>query len=303
MKLISKLAALCLMCLPILHAFAQTVAITMDNPNSKPSPMLSAEERDLRILSTIADNHLKVILFAQGKQIEDSQGAALLQRWNDAGHIIGNHTYSHISYNTDITEEQYETDVLKNEKILEPYPNFTKIFRFPFLKEGNTLSKRDGFRKFLHDHHYQNGSVTIDCSDWYINGRLEKRLAQNPNADINPYKEYYLQHIWSRAQYYDKLAFEVLGRSPNHTLLVHHNLLNALFLKDIIQMFKDKGWKIIDADIAFQDPVFRLVPNTIPAGESLIWALAKETGRYDDQLRYPGEDGYYEKDAMDKLGL
>ena len=49
-------------------------------------------------------------------------------------------------------------------------------------------------------------SVTIDASDWYISNRLEKRLAQNSNTDIVPYKKYYLEHIWNRAQYYDNLA-------------------------------------------------------------------------------------------------
>jgi hypothetical protein len=31
--------------------------------------------------------------------------------------------------------------------------------------------------------------------------------------------------------------------------------------------------------------------------------LAKKTGRFENELRYPGEDGEYEKDKMDKLGL
>ena len=34
-----------------------------------------------------------------------------------------------------------------------------------------------------------------------------------------------------------------------------------------------------------------------------VWALAKETGRFDQLLRYPGEDGEYEAPKMDKLGL
>ena len=90
--------------------------------------------------------------------------------------------------------------------------------------------------EFLRQHHYEWGSVTIDASDWYISSRLEKRLLENPNADIQPYKKYYLEHIWDRAQYYDALAKKVTGRSPKHTLLVHHNLLNALFLDDLIQI-------------------------------------------------------------------
>lgn len=283
-------------------AFAQNIAITMDNPNSEPTPLLNPEIRDKKILSILEKNHLKIVLFVQGSQVDNPQDRALLARWDHAGQIIGNHTYSHLSIN-EITEEQYEQDTLRNEKLLQSYPNFKKIFRFPYLKEGDTITKRDGFRKFLHEHGYEMGSVTIDASDWYISERLEKRLAQDPNADITLYKEYYLQHIWNRAQYYDNLAIELLGRSPNHTLLVHHNLLNALFLSDLIQMFKDKGWKVINANEAFQDPIFQITPDTLPAGESLIWALAKQTGRYNDKLRYPGEDEAYEKDAMDKLGL
>jgi hypothetical protein len=38
-------------------------------------------------------------------------------------------------------------------------------------------------------------------------------------------------------------------------------------------------------------------------GESLIWALAKQTGRFDHELRYPGEDDVYENPKMDALRL
>lgn len=281
---------------------AQSLTITMDNPNSDPSPLLSPAQRDQKILSALHKHHLKIVLFVQGKQVDNPQGNRLLQRWNHAGHILGNHTYSHKSINQ-ISEMQYVEDTLKNEMILKKYSGFKKIFRFPFLKEGDTMIKRDTFRQFLTDHQYEMGSVTIDASDWYISERLEEKLTQNPKADVTPYKKYYLQHIWNRAQYYDQLAVEVLGRSPNHTLLIHHNLLNALFLDDLIQLFKDKGWNVLNADEAFSDPVFKMTPNTLPAGESLIWALAKQTGRYEDKLRYPGESEQYEKEAMDRLGL
>ena len=60
---------------------------------------------------------------------------------------------------------------------------------------------------------------------------------------------------------------------------------------------------MIDAAVAFQDPVFSSMPNITPAGESLIWALAKESGKFEGKLRYPGEDSVYEKANMDRLGL
>ena len=114
---------------------------------------------------------------------------------------------------------------------------------------------------------------------------------------------YYLQHVWDRAQYYDSLSQKVLGRSVKHTLLIHHTQLNALFLNDLIVMFRSKGWRIISAREAFQDPVFQMEPDIVPAGESIVWSLAKATGRFDSLLRYPGEDDVYEKPKMDKLGL
>jgi hypothetical protein len=68
-------------------------------------------------------------------------------------------------------------------------------------------------------------------------------------------------------------------------------------------MFRAKGWGIVDAEEAFSDPVFTREPDTVPAGESLLWALAKETGKFESRLRYPGEDDVYEKPLLDRLHL
>ncbi len=171
------------------------------------------------------------------------------------------------------------------------------------MKEGETAAKRDEIREFLGLHGYSVGHVTIDTSDWIIDERLRKRLTTDPSADLAPYRQYYLDHMWDRAVYYDDLSRKVTGRSVTHTILMHFNLLNALFLGDLIAMFKTKGWPVIDAITAFKDPVFNAKPKIVPAGESILWALAKETGRFDKLLRYPGEDGDYETAKMDKLRL
>jgi hypothetical protein len=66
-------------------------------------------------------------------------------------------------------------------------------------------------------------------------------------------------------------------------------------------MFRDKGWTLIDSEVAFKDPVYSMRPNTLPAGESVLWALAKARGV--PGLRSPGEDGIYEKPILDRLHL
>ena len=97
--------------------------------------------------------------------------------------------------------------------------------------------------------------------------------------------------------------YELTHRQISHVLLLHYNLAAALFLGELIQYFKDIGWEGIDADKAYKDDFYSQESLNIPAGESLVWALAKESGRFDKVLRYPAEDGEYEKILMDKLGL
>ncbi|HYP27638.1 MAG TPA: polysaccharide deacetylase family protein [Blastocatellia bacterium] len=281
------------------------VAITMDDFMLGDAPKLSVEERNRRVLGALArHSDLKAALFVAGKHSDNELGRRLLRAWNDRGHTIANHSYSHHYYNSkQVSFQMFSEDVLRGEAVIRDLPRFRKLFRFPYLKEGNTAEKRDAMRAFLKKHGYRNGHVTIDASDWYVDGRLRKRLEKSPDADLSPYRDYYLNHIRERATYYDDLSRKVLGRSVKHTLLVHFNLLNALFLDDLLTMFERQGWKLINSDEAFEDPVFSSAPNILPAGESLVWALAKQAGKFDSLLRYPGEDGEYEKEKMDRLGL
>lgn len=99
------------------------------------------------------------------------------------------------------------------------------------------------------------------------------------------------------------MATQLTNRKVNHVLLLHHNLASALFLDDLIEHFKKNGWEIINADDAYTDKIYEENPTNIPAGESLIWALAKQSGKFEEVLRYPAEDGIYEQPFMDKLGL
>ena len=281
------------------------VAITMDDPNTSDTPRLTAEERNRHILEALSRHgDLKAGLFVCGMRVDNDRGKRILSEWDRKRHIIANHSYSHRYYNSSrITTDAFIEDMLKGERVIEKFSQFKRLFRFPFLKEGNTVEKRDRMRAFLKERGYRNGSVTIDASDWYIDERLGKRLLKDPRADVTPYRDFYLKHIWDRAMFYDALSRKAIGRSVKHTLLIHHNLLNALFLSDLLDMFKGNGWQLINAEDAFRDKAFSAAPGILPAGESLVWALAKESGKFDKMLRYPGEDSEYEKAEMDRLGL
>jgi peptidoglycan/xylan/chitin deacetylase (PgdA/CDA1 family) len=287
---------------PLLPSLAssQTIALTFDDgPNMSDTLRLSPAGRNAAILRQLAEAHLRSILFVT-RVDTDRKRNDLIRQWGIEGHQIGNHTATHPDFD-DVSLADYERELLACDKAIHNMPGFTRRFRFPYLKEGNTIEKRDGFRTFLDSNSYMAGPVSVDASDWYYSKRLSDRLRENRDADIRPYRDAYVRHLYSRAQYYDGLSRAVLGRSVAHVLLLHHNLINALFLKDVIQMFRDKGWRLIDSESAFEDPVYAVRPDVLPAGESVLWALAKQKDV--PGLRYPAEDATYEKPILDRLRL
>src|SRR5580658_6117020 len=210
-------------------ANSQSVALTFDDgPNMADEIGLSPADRNAAILKQLADAHLKSILFVT-RTDADPQRNELIRLWGVQGHEVGNHTATHPDFDR-VSLADYEQELLLCENAIQDFPGFTRRFRFPYLKEGDPVQKRDGFRAFLDAHGYRNGAVSIDASDWYYSQRLGARLKEHPNADTRPYRDAYLRHLYDRAQYYDGLSRQVLGRSVAHVLLLHHNLVNALFL-------------------------------------------------------------------------
>jgi len=283
---------------------AQSVALTFDDgPSLGQKVVLDAAGKNKAILGALEAAQVKSVLFvAGGKCLEDPLGRALVRAWGEAGHRIANHSYAHAYFHSKkATVEAFEADFDRNDALIRDLPGYVKWFRFPYLKEGDTAPRRDGVRAFLKARGYRNGHVSIDASDWFYDQRLQARLAKDPGADLAPYRKAYLEHLWDRATYYDGLGRQVLGRGVSHVLLLHHNLVNALFLPDVIRMFRAKGWKLVAPGEAYGDPAYALEPGTLPAGESLLWSLAKEKGL--PGLRFPGEDDAYEKPKLDALGL
>lgn len=284
-----------------LESAAQSIAFSFDD-GLDPTREPRASQWNASILDSLSKNKVNSIFYVTGGQVASPEGLSLVEKWGIAGHSIANHTYSHLNLGSSKTSlKAFVSDVQKNQELLRKMPGWIKRFRFPYLKEGNTEKKRDGVREWLADHGYASGAVSIDASDWYYNQRYLAWLKDNVKKDPSIFRDAYLKHIWDRASYYDSLSKKVLERSPKHVLLLHTNAINAAFLSDIINMFRSKGWNVISPEDAYSDPLYFKKIDILPAGESILWAQAKQKNIVG--LRYPAEDSVYEKDGLDKLGL
>lgn len=272
------------------------VSFSFDDPNTENSPLFSWKESNEKILSVLDKYKLTSTLFVCGHRVDNKKGDSLLRSWDNRNHQLANHTYSHRNFNASEISFPFEkNDFLKNDTFISKYSNFTRLFRYPYLKEGETKEKRDSMRSLQQSLNYKNGYVSIDASDWYINTTMIRALEKDIKTDLTPYKKFYIQHILERAAFYDSLAFSLTHRKIKHVLLLHDNLLNALFLDDLILAFTREGWKLVDTKEAYKDPIYQTAPDIIPAGEGIVWGLAKESGKYNAVLRYPAEDSKYEE--------
>jgi hypothetical protein len=204
---------------------------------------------------------------------------ALLKALSDAGHLLANHTVRHPDFNAPATTlEAFKEEILGCDKVISTLPGYRKYLRFPYLREGATADKRDGIRAFLQARNYRIGYVSIDTSDWLIDEKLRAKLEADPKADLAPWRTFYLAHLRERAATYDRLARALYGRTIPHVLLLHHNLLNALFLGDVIDAFRTDGWTLTSSDMAFADPAYAVAPKLERLDGSVLETAAQALG-------------------------
>ncbi len=278
------------------------VTFTFDDGVTNDYPGYSFETWNNMILDHLNISKIKAIFFVTGNNKTDEKGKMLLNSWNEKGHKIANHTYSHVNYSSnEVSFHDFKQEFLKTDSIIKQYSNYTKLFRFPYSGEGNTQEKLISFRKFMKDKKYGNGRVTIDTSDWYIDSRLQKRRQENPNTDIEDFRKFYVDQIVQRAILYEELSYELTGRHIHHALLLHHNLTSALFLGDLIKAFKKEGWNILSGETTYTDPIYDKTPTHV--GGSFLWGLAKDTGVFEIKLKAIEKGALPPKETMDHLGL
>lgn len=293
--------------LSIQPARAQSVAFTFDDgPKVAGTPILSAVERNQALLNALAKHGVKAALFVTAANgANQPAGYALAKAWGDAGHAIGNHTMTHPDlHNNKLSLMEYQQEILDCDRIISTLPGYQKWFRYTYLREGNTPEKRDGMRAFLKLHGYRNAYVSLDTSDWRLDDKLIEVLDKNPQADLSDIKQAYLSHIRQRALAYRALSQQLQGRDIPQVILLHHNLINALWLSDVITQFKEMGWSIVTPATAFADPVYQLMPDRPAPGQSLLLSMARSLGlgKFDGWMRLV-DDGDTEIEALKAQGL
>ena len=232
------------------------MAITFDDlPFGYARNLTIAEQRKAvtRVLAMLDKHRVKATVFVIGRSVTDSN-RGLVDAVVRAGHFVGSHSFSHQDLGV-VSAEDYILDIQKGEEAIKPWLKGVQYFRYPFLRQGNTIEKRDAVLSWLTSRGIVVAPVTIDNNDYLYNQRLVDAKAEGRAMDL---RDEYLDHMLEAAAYYDAKGRTRMGRAVKQVLLLHMNYLNSLYLDDLLQRFRDDGWSFITFEEALKDDVYRL---------------------------------------------
>lgn len=108
------------------------------------------------VLKALKENDVKQAYgFMNGYFIHyDPTEIDIPEAWLHAGYPLGNHTYEHTDLDK-VTAKAYIADIEKLNRLLQtlgpasPRIEHRYVFRHPYLREGDSLEKRDAVRNYL----------------------------------------------------------------------------------------------------------------------------------------------------------
>jgi peptidoglycan/xylan/chitin deacetylase (PgdA/CDA1 family) len=266
--------------------FSSAVALTFDDLPGSAIPLNgrcddAAKLRwNEKLIGTLRAHHAPALGLVVASNACDEL-TPFLNAWLDAGHDLGNHTFSHRDLNF-MPIAEYEKDIVRGEPrlrdALTKHGKTLRYFRHPLLHTGNSPEVKKKLATFLGDHHYTVAPVTLDSQEWVFAAVYSRALERGDKALARRVADAYVPFMESVVAFFERRTREVLGRDIPHVLLLHMNALNADRLDALLRMLERRGYRFITVGEALRDPAYALPDGyTGPRGISWIhrWGLAR----------------------------
>jgi peptidoglycan/xylan/chitin deacetylase (PgdA/CDA1 family) len=233
--------------------------------------------------------------FLNGKNLStDPSLTSITDAWRAAGYPFGNHTFFHKGLNR-VPLQEFIDDIDSNEEPLQKLSGSSnwKVFRYPFLHEGNTIEKRNAVRQHLIQKGYQIAQVTIDFEDWAWNAPYARCVDKNSRDDVKWLKETFLQNSIDHLHRAEKLSKALFNRSMAHILLIHIGGMSAEMLEEVLIRYEKEGVEFISLSEALKDEAYKIDPGyTFEWGAEFTYQVMKSRGLKPKDIGLEPYNGY-----------
>lgn len=240
------------------------MALTFDDlPCAGPCGTLETERSITeRLLAALAREKAPAVGFVIGGQLdrvpaERQARIALLERWRSAGHLLGNHTYSHPDLNT-MRLELFKQDVVNGEPVVRKLMGGSGklYFRHPFTHTGGSEAKKSGFEGFLRSRGYEIAPFTLECADWVYNSAFVNAVARRDTEMQDRLRKAYVEHFSRSLDFVERVSRDLFGRDIPQVVLLHANAVNADQLPVLLELARKRGYKFVSLADALRDPAY-----------------------------------------------
>ncbi len=246
------------------------VAITIDDipDHGDLPPGMSRMDIANGLVRSLKDNGIdQAFGFTNGSFMpENSAELGIFKIWLDAGYPLGNHTFDHPNLN-EVGAKVFIANIAKQERLLATLSSYSPLirerfmFRYPYLDEGDTLSKRNAVRAYLAKNHYRIAEVTTDYYDWAWTDAYTRCLNAHDQKSI----DWMMTHVGDDADQSlrasNAISMRLFGRRIPHILLMHDGAFDVLTLDGILKRWHNQGVQFISLKEALADPVYSINPN------------------------------------------
>lgn len=272
----------------------RSIALTFDDLPVAPHsiPFSEAKRTTDQILAALKSTASPAVGFVNESKLEVAgemdRRLSLLRAWLDAGHELGNHTYSHPDLNN-TPLLNYQSDILRGERLTRPMMRSAgkqlRWFRHPFTHTGPTQQIKFNLELFLKRKGYRVAPFTIENSDWLFSKVWLEAVRKGDRQTAERIKDAYLDFNDIMFGWFERLTVETFSRNIPQVLLLHANPLNAEVLPDLLGRIRARGYRFVSLDEAMSDSVYETRDGYVgKAGPSYIHRWAASRG-LPDRLR------------------
>jgi peptidoglycan/xylan/chitin deacetylase (PgdA/CDA1 family) len=246
------------------------VALTFDDlPAHGPIPPGSNRvDIATRIIKILRDYQAPAVYgFINASDLkEHPDDEQVLRLWREAGFPLGNHAFTHMDLHAN-TVEAFEQDVLANEPTLRSVVSDGRgngdwrWFRFPYLREGDTVDKHRQVKAFLKQHGYRVAEVTLSFDDYAYNDPYARCVAKQDAQAIELLQRSYLTRAADSLTRGQAASRALFGRDINHVMLLHIGGFETVMLPRLLDLLKERGFTLITLEEAERDPAYAMDPD------------------------------------------
>ena len=203
----------------------------------------------------------------------------LLRKWSDAGVVLGNHTYSHVSLNS-VTVEQFKDEIVRGDvairQLMAGRGGDKLYFRHPYTHTGDTAAKKSEIDRFLLERGYTIVPYTIDSQDYIFNVLYRDSIERADAALSNRICDTYVDFVIKATSFAERMGEVIFKRPIPQTIILHAKDVNAGCLDALLESFVEDEYGFIPLDKAMEDPAYQ-TPDTFVtrAGSSWLWRWSR----------------------------